>query len=303
MRWWAGRRTLRVALRKKLGDRRSGGFALPGGMVGRRAGRQPHHGEPAGRRITRSATAAQPVLSEQPALSQSDLSALGRGARSRFVGRGRTRSQPTAPYRPRSRIFAEDGGAGPALGALRRRCPLDDYCREQGESLRQFANFCALSEQFRTGWRCWPADYRDPGSPQVEHFAAEHAAGCGSINGCSGWSMSSWRAARSRSHYADCPWASIPMERMPGPGRMWWPKESLSARRPILRAVVRIGACRLDPASAPRRGLQPFIQTIRATLRHAGALRVDHVMGLFRLFWIPRGASRRRGSLRALSCR
>jgi 4-alpha-glucanotransferase len=34
-------------------------------------------------------------------------------------------------------------------------------------------------------------------------------------------------------------------------------------------------------------GFQPFIQTIRAALRHAGGLRIDHVMGLFRLYWIP----------------
>ncbi len=34
-------------------------------------------------------------------------------------------------------------------------------------------------------------------------------------------------------------------------------------------------------------GYEPFIQTIRTSLRHAGGLRVDHVMGLFRLYWIP----------------
>ena len=33
---------------------------------------------------------------------------------------------------------------------------------------------------------------------------------------------------------------------------------------------------------------QPFRHTIQATLRHAAGLRIDHVMGLFRLFWIPR---------------
>src|SRR6187549_2624574 len=43
-------------------------------------------------------------------------------------------------------------------------------------------------------------------------------------------------------------------------------------------------------------GYQPFIQTIRAMLRHAGGLRIDHVMGLFRLFWIPRELGARGGA-------
>ena len=48
---------------------------------------------------------------------------------------------------------------------------------------------------------------------------------------------------------------------------------------------------------------QPFRQTIQATLRHAAGLRIDHVMGLFRLFWIPREAEPSTGRLCALSGR
>ena len=43
-------------------------------------------------------------------------------------------------------------------------------------------------------------------------------------------------------------------------------------------------------------GYRPFIETIRAMLRHAGGLRIDHVMGLFRLFWIPRALGAKGGA-------
>src|SRR4029077_20915295 len=52
----------------------------------------------------------------------------------------------------------------------------------------------------------------------------------------------------------------------------------------------------LIPWKLRRAGYQPFIETIRATLRHAGGLRIDHVMGLFRLFWIPRALGAKRGT-------
>ena len=49
------------------------------------------------------------------------------------------------------------------------------------------------------------------------------------------------------------------------------------------------------PARLRAAAYEPFIQTIRAALRHAGGLRVDHVMGLFRLWWIPQGEHPRQG--------
>src|SRR5690606_8634766 len=41
---------------------------------------------------------------------------------------------------------------------------------------------------------------------------------------------------------------------------------------------------------------RPFIATLRATMRHSGAVRIDHVMGLARLFWVPPGRDATEGA-------
>jgi len=50
------------------------------------------------------------------------------------------------------------------------------------------------------------------------------------------------------------------------------------------------GSAPLHPHDLRRSGYRHFIAVVRANMRYAGALRVDHVMGLQRMFWIPAGA-------------
>jgi 4-alpha-glucanotransferase len=45
----------------------------------------------------------------------------------------------------------------------------------------------------------------------------------------------------------------------------------------------------LDPGRLKRVGYEPFVRIVRSAMRHMGGIRLDHVMGLFRLFWIPQG--------------
>ena len=65
-----------------------------------------------------------------------------------------------------------------ALSELWRRFQPDarfeQYCREQGESLRQYACYCVLAETFGQNWRAWPSDYSHWQNPAVQHFVEEH---------------------------------------------------------------------------------------------------------------------------------
>lgn len=52
----------------------------------------------------------------------------------------------------------------------------------------------------------------------------------------------------------------------------------------------------LIPEALRACGHEPFVLALRANMRHAGALRIDHVMGLMRLYWVPRSATAREGA-------
>lgn len=51
----------------------------------------------------------------------------------------------------------------------------------------------------------------------------------------------------------------------------------------------------MSPLQLFQQGYQPFIDLLRSNMQHAGALRIDHVMALLRLWWVPKAAEDARG--------
>jgi 4-alpha-glucanotransferase len=169
----------------------------------------------------------------------------------------------------------------------------EQYCKAQGDALSQFATFCTLAEHYGQGWHHWPAAYRHPDAPAVERFAAAHRDRV-RFHQWVQWLLDEQLA---RVAAALPVMQDLPIGVDPNGADAWvW--------QDLLATDVTVGAPPDEyntlgqnwglPPFVPHKlraaAYQPFRQTIQATLRHAAGLRIDHVMGLFRLFWIPRGA-------------
>jgi 4-alpha-glucanotransferase len=170
----------------------------------------------------------------------------------------------------------------------------DDYCREQSTALEQFAVYCVLAEQFGDDWRTWPAEYRDPRGPAVHDFAKEHPAQI-RYHQWLQWLLDEQlaRAAEVLPIVQD-----LPIGFNPGGADAWIWQDLLATQCSVGAPPDAFNPAGQDwdlPPLVPWKlraaAYEPFIQTIRASLRHASGLRIDHVMGLFRLYWIPKGHS------------
>ena len=167
------------------------------------------------------------------------------------------------------------------------------YCEEQGAALAGYATFSALTEVHGAPWSDWPAGLRHPDGDDVAAFAASQddrirfhqwlqwlverqlAAAGAEIDVIQDLAVGVDPAGADAWLWQDCLALDVrvgaPPDEFNSKGQDW-------------------GLPPFDPWRLRNAAYEPFIQTVRAGLRHAGGIRVDHVMGLFRLFWIPEGA-------------
>jgi 4-alpha-glucanotransferase len=174
----------------------------------------------------------------------------------------------------------------------------DRYVVEQGALLQKFCAFNALAEVHGRDWRAWPSEFRQSESAAVDDFAQANADRV-RFHAWVQWLIEQQMAAAAR----ECMlMQDFPIGVEPGGADAWiWQDvfaRGVSAGVPpdlYNQAGQCWGLNVFIPHKLRAANYETFIQTVRALLRHAGGLRIDHVMGLFRLFWIPEGMNAPQG--------
>ena len=164
-----------------------------------------------------------------------------------------------------------------------------------------------LAEDHGNDARDWPEELRDMDSQEVADLAvAARRAASASRCGCSGCSTSSSQAAQAKAIAAGMRLGTmhdLAVGVHPGGADAW-------RLQHVYAGGVRVGAPPdpynqlgqnwSQPPWRPDRlaelAYQPFRELIGAVLRHAGGVRVDHIIGLFRLWWIPEDNSADQGT-------
>ncbi len=210
----------------------------------------------------------------------------------RIVDRGRV-----LPLKQRALEQIWASGAGAAIAVEQGVAALRD---DLGPSLRQWATYSVLAERLGSDWRRWPDDLRHPGSPAVEREAAA-AAGRVAFHEWVQWLLDEQlRAAGSQGPSLV---QDLPIGFDPGGFDAWSWQEQLAQGASMGAPPDLLALDGQDwglPPFVPHRlraaGYRPVIDTLRVSLRHAGGLRIDHIGGLFRGWWVPAGRSSGEGA-------
>lgn len=174
------------------------------------------------------------------------------------------------------------------------------YCAREGAGLEQFARWSAFAEEHGTASQLWPEGIRHPKGPDIETEAARLAERVAFHQKCQWVLDEQFAAAQARALAAGMN-AGIVHDLAVGvhpDGADSW------ALQDVLAKTMNVGAppdmynqMGQDWSQPPWRpdalaetGYAAYRDMLRTILRHAGGIRVDHALGLFRLWWIPLGA-------------
>ena len=173
------------------------------------------------------------------------------------------------------------------------------YLAREGAGLVDFATWCALAEVHGEKWSAWPEPLQDPTSTAVA-AAREELADRVDFFGWLQWVLDEQLDAAQRRATGSGMALGIVHDLAVGvhfDGADTWALQDVMARGVSVGAPPdafnQVGQDWSQPPWRPDRlaeaGYGPYRDMLRTVLRHAGGVRVDHILGLFRLWWVPEG--------------
>ena len=173
------------------------------------------------------------------------------------------------------------------------------FCREGGTTLERYATWCAIAEEHGSDWSQWPSALQSHDDPAVAAYAEEHAERVPSQGGWAGQRaghLATGQAAAKRAGMG----LGVMHDLAVGVNRRGaetWSMPDVFAQGISVGAppdaYSQIGQDWGQPPWRPERlaesEYQPFRSLVASVVKHAGGVRIDHVLGLFRLWWIPDG--------------
>ena len=181
----------------------------------------------------------------------------------------------------------------------RRERAFTAFCEREGQGLLDFATWCALAEKHGLPWDLWPAELQDPRSSAVESLRDQIGDEVEFYRWLQ-WIVDEQLAAVQRQAKEAGMSIGVVHDLAVGvhpQGADAWGLADALARRVTVGAPPdqynQLGQDWSQPPWRPDRleelGYAPYRDMLRTVLRHAGGIRIDHVIGLFRLWWIPEG--------------
>ncbi|HEY4135118.1 MAG TPA: 4-alpha-glucanotransferase [Alphaproteobacteria bacterium] len=178
-----------------------------------------------------------------------------------------------------------------------------------GQALERHALFETLQMHFAdrgSGWQAWPAEFHAPDDEAVARFAEAHGIAI-EFHVFLQWlaerGLAQAQERAKRGGMAIGLVADLAIGMDPGGSHAWSRPEELLMGLGVGAPPDLIngdgqdwGLTALSPFALAASGYAPFIATLRAALRHAGGVRIDHVLGLARLWLVPQGAGATHGA-------
>ena len=187
-----------------------------------------------------------------------------------------------------------------------RRMAFTAFRVARGRRLEDFATWCLLCELHGSDWHDWPAELHDPHGAAVARVRREHADRIDFHMWLQWIADQQLSTAQSSGTDAGMPVGLICdlAVGVNGSGADAWMLNGLFAREmnvgappdPFNQAGQDWGQPPMRPDVLEQMAYAPLREMVSSALRHAGGVRIDHIMGLFRLWWVPRGLGPRHGA-------